>query len=308
MAGTKDKVQKVLSEVRNLVLGAQILLGFTYEAVFRPGFDKLPSPAKTLQAVSLALLLVAVACLIAPSSFHRIVERGESTRRQLAYAKLMVGVALLPFGLALGLNLFVSTESFLGPPVAAVTGSLGSAVAFAFWYGIPLMQRRDDRSSKPESDEQVPLKEKINELLTESRIVLPGAQALLGFQLGAYLTEGFEKLPQASKLVHTGSLLCIALAMVLLMAPAPFHRIAENGENTERFDKVGVALILAALVPLALGLAGDLYVVLAKISGRAAFAAGGAAAAVIGAYALWFGVPLAARSRRAGPPLSHQGR
>src|SRR3954470_18574937 len=102
MAGTKDKVQKVLSEVRNLVLGAQILLGFTYEAVFRPGFDKLPSAAKALQALSLALLLVPTASLIGPSTSPRIAERGEATRRKPAYTKLIVGIALLPFGLALG--------------------------------------------------------------------------------------------------------------------------------------------------------------------------------------------------------------
>jgi len=42
MAELKDKVQKVLSENRTLVLGAQILLGFQYQAVFRPKFEDLP--------------------------------------------------------------------------------------------------------------------------------------------------------------------------------------------------------------------------------------------------------------------------
>jgi hypothetical protein len=36
MASTKDKVQTALSEVRTLVLGAQILLGFQYQALFTP--------------------------------------------------------------------------------------------------------------------------------------------------------------------------------------------------------------------------------------------------------------------------------
>src|SRR5215213_8314756 len=89
MASLKDKVQKVLSENRTLVLGAQILLGFQYQAVFRPKFDDLPALGKTLEVVALALLLCTILCLIAPSSFHRISEAGESTRRQYAYSKVM---------------------------------------------------------------------------------------------------------------------------------------------------------------------------------------------------------------------------
>lgn len=87
MASTKDKVKTVLGEVRMLVLGAQILLGFQYQALFRSGFEKLPDFAKMLEAATLALMLVVIACLIAPSSFHRISENGEPTHRLHTYAK-----------------------------------------------------------------------------------------------------------------------------------------------------------------------------------------------------------------------------
>ena len=36
------------------------------------------------------------------------------------------------------------------------------------------------------------LHERVDEILTEARIILPGAQALLGFQLSIVVTEGFE--------------------------------------------------------------------------------------------------------------------
>ena len=74
MASTKDKVQTALSEVRTLVLGAQILLGFQYQAVFRPRFEELPGYTKAFESVAFALMMVTVGCLIAPSSFHRISE------------------------------------------------------------------------------------------------------------------------------------------------------------------------------------------------------------------------------------------
>ncbi|XIA63269.1 hypothetical protein ACFIOY_29350 [Bradyrhizobium sp. TZ2] len=38
---------------------------------------------------------------------------------------------------------------------------------------------------------------KIEQLLTEARGIMPGGQALLGFQFVATLTKAFETLPQA---------------------------------------------------------------------------------------------------------------
>jgi hypothetical protein len=301
MASTKDKVQTALSEVRTLVLGAQILLGFQYQAVFRPRFEELPGYTKAFESVAFALMMVTVGCLIAPSSFHRISEGGEATRRQLAYTKGMITSALVPFVLAIGATLFIATATYLGTTAALVLGLSTAAVAAFFWFGVERMQRGKRRLHIPgkQGDEGVPLGEKIKSLLTEARIVLPGVQALLGFQLAAYLTDAFGKLSATAKAVHTGCLLLLALAMILLITPACYHRLAEDGENTEHFDRVGTAFVLAALPPLALGLAGDFYVVLEKALKSAQLAFFGAVAMVIGAFVLWFGVPLLAR-RRAG--------
>jgi hypothetical protein len=300
MASTKEKLRNALSEVRTLVLGAQILLGFQYQALFWPGFEELPPYAKSMSAVTLAMMLASIACLVAPSPFHRISEGGEATLRQLRYTKLMLTSALVPFALAIGADVGIATLRYLGPALAGACAAATIALALLLWFGIGLMQRKHDDAREEERDEEVPLKEKISELLTEARIVLPGAQALLGFQLAAYLTEAFEKLSPTAKAVHTASLLLIALAMLLLMTPAPYHRLAEGGEHTERFDKVGVRLVLAALVPLALGLAGDYYVVLEKVSGSGALALAGAAAVAAASLTLWFVVPAAARRHATG--------
>jgi hypothetical protein len=299
MASTKDKVQKALSEVRTLVLGAQILLGFQYQALFRPRFEELPGYSKALDTLAFALMLITIGCLIAPSSFHRISEGGEATRRQLAYTKAMITVALVPFALATGGNVIIATELYVGGTAALLLGLATTAVAIFFWYGIGHMQRseRDLQGQGEQGDEKMPLSERISALLTETRIVLPGVQALLGFQFAAYLTEAFGKLSPTAQAVHTGSLLLLALTMILLMTPAPYHRLAENGENTTHFERVGTTFVLAALVPLALALAGDLYVVLEKALQNAQFALFGALATVGCALVLWFGVPLLARRR-----------
>ena len=63
-----------------------------------------------------------------------------------------------------------------------------------------------------------PLSAKVEQMLIEARVIIPGAQALLGFQLTVTLTRAFEQLPFESKLAHATALCCIALSVILLMA------------------------------------------------------------------------------------------
>jgi hypothetical protein len=51
------------------------------------------------------------------------------------------------------------------------------------------------------------------------------------------------------------------------MAPAAYHRIVYAGEDSQDMHRVGSVLMTAATVPLALGLVGDVYVVITKIVG-----------------------------------------
>jgi hypothetical protein len=304
VSSIKEKVQTSLSEARNLVLGAQILLGFQYNAAFRPGFERLAGHTRWVEAVTLGLLLVTMLLLLAPAPFHRIAEGGHATPRQHRYTNRMITSALVPFALALGANVFIATERPFGMGAALTLGLATGAAALLAWFGPELVRassRRDaamrGSPTQDQGGERTSLKEKVNYLLTESRIILPGAQALLGFQFAAYLTEAFEKLPQTSKLAHAASLLLIAAAVILLMTPAPYHRIVYGGEDTEAFDRIATRLVLGAMIPLGLGLAGELYVVLAKIAdARSAVLA--ACVAVLAFLGLWFGYPLLARRSR----------
>jgi hypothetical protein len=61
-------------------------------------------------------------------------------------------------------------------------------------------------SSQIRERSSTPLHAKMEEMLTEARVVLPGAQALFGFQLAIVLTQSFEQLPSVSKITHAASL------------------------------------------------------------------------------------------------------
>jgi hypothetical protein len=74
------------------------------------------------------------------------------------------------------------------------------------------------------------LKTKVEQLLTEARVIIPGGQALFGFQFIAMLTTGFDKLPLNSQRVHTAALCFTALNVIILMAPAALHRLSFGGE------------------------------------------------------------------------------
>jgi hypothetical protein len=79
MAGTMQLpklVKTALDETRMLVLGAQILLGFELSGVFRDGFETLPTHARYLDGIALLLMIITVAFLVTPESYHQIVEIG----------------------------------------------------------------------------------------------------------------------------------------------------------------------------------------------------------------------------------------
>jgi hypothetical protein len=300
-----EKVKAALEETRILILGAQILLGFGFRGVFSTRFDELPECARYADGVALGLLVCTVGLLIAPGPYHRIVEAGQDSGRLHRFATVIADLALLPFALALGLGLLVGTEAiFNDSVVSAAAGAAGAGVALALWYGLPQLRKRfvgerERMIMRGQSNERAdtPLQVKIEQLLTEARVVLPGAQALFGFQLAIVLTRTFEQLPKASIVVHAASLFLVALAVMMLMAPAPYHRIVYAGENTDDMYRVGSALVMGATLPLGLGLAGDVYVVIAKISGSLAIGSITGGLVFVLLTGLWYLYPTIAARR-----------
>lgn len=317
MAELKNKVQNVLNECRILVLGAQVLLGFQFRSVLEPGFDALPFVTKLIILASLAMLLVTIGLLISPSSYHRIVERGEDSEELHRFASKTMTWALLPFALALGLNLLVASNRIVGRKWAVAVGLLTTAAAIFFWYMIELYMRRErapeiseaavmgekdveNMSEKIEEKkvEGAKLSDKIEHVLTEARLILPGAQALLGFLFVAVLMESFDKLPDTSKYMHLASLMLIALTIVLLMTPAAYHRIVERGEETEHFHRFASRMVVAALVPLALGISAAVYVVVQKVLESQLVAVVSVLLTLALFWELWFGLTLYRRTQR----------
>lgn len=292
-----QKLKTALDENRLLILGAQILMGFQFNGTFQDAFDELAPSVRQLFGLAFVLMTLTLGLLIAPAMQHRLVEYGEDTPRMHETATVYASLALLPLGTGLGLDVFIVLDRPFGRLLALAAGVTFFGGAMLLWFGLEWLWRRDDLVEKPMKKEKTPLHAKIEQMLTEARVLIPGAQALLGFQMASMLTSAFDRLDPWLKIIHACSLGCIALCIILLMAPAAFHRIAYGGEDSEEFHELGTKLVVAAALPLAAGIAGDLYVATSKAlqssAAGAALAAGAAAILLV----LWYVQPLMLRRR-----------
>jgi len=119
--------------------------------------------------------------------------------------------------------------------------------------------------------EEVGLLEAATFLLEECRMVLPGIQALFGFQLIAVFSERFTRdLSVFEKDLHFGALALSAVAIAFVMAPAAYHRQLGVHYVTEAFVLVSTRLLIASMVPLAAAIALDFYLIARLVIGNAA--------------------------------------
>jgi Family of unknown function (DUF6328) len=304
-----QKVKIALDEMRMLVLGVQILIGFQFRSVFEDVFEQLPSWSRYLDGVALFLMILALALLVLPGLFQQLVEHGNDSGRLHRLIGQLANLALAPFALGLAIDVGIAAERILGASAGIAVGVGMGLVAIIFWYGIEAWQRRSmghaERAmieQQKEASEDSGLHEKIDQMLTEARVILPGAQALLGFQLAIVLTQGFEKLPPAIKLTHGMALIFVAVTIVLLMAPAAYHRIVYAGADSESFRRIGSRFVTASTIPLALGLATEVFVVATQIVPSRSGALIAGIAVLVMLVGLWHGLPLVARARKQAPP------
>jgi hypothetical protein len=75
------------------------------------------------------------------------------------------------------------------------------------------------------------------------------------------------------------------------------HRIAFRGEDTKSFLTLGSGFVLAAPAALALGLAGDMQVAIAKATAASGAATIIAMASFVVLMGFWYAVPLLQRMR-----------
>ena len=140
------------------------------------------------------------------------------------------------------------------------------------------------------------LEEEATHVTDEARMVLPGVQAVLGFQLVAVFNQRFQEFSPGEQTVHLAAFLLVALAMGLMMTPAAYHRQVERGRVSQRFIDLSSKLLTIAMLPLIAALCLDTYLIAQLILRDTAMAVIVAGAATFMLIGLWYALPAFCRS------------
>ena len=148
--------------------------------------------------------------------------------------------------------------------------------------------------------QELSLNEAATHVLEECRTVVPGMQALFGFQLIAVFSATFEQqLSAAERMLHLAAIVLVTIAIVLVMAPAALHRQTEPMAISQRFIDISSRLLMSSMAPLAFGICLDVYVIARIIAGSRGVA-GVIAAFLFGIFLVfWVLMPRAVRRRDA---------
>jgi hypothetical protein len=95
------------------------------------------------------------------------------------------------------------------------------------------------------------------------------------------------------------NLCAVALAVILLMTPAALLRLGFQGEDDPGFFDIGSCLVIAASIPLAMGISGDVAVVFFKTTEDTVIALSAGAIALLALLAFWLAYPFWHRVRHA---------
>lgn len=144
--------------------------------------------------------------------------------------------------------------------------------------------------------EKESLQQEAQQIIEEARMVLPGIQALFGFQLMAVFNTRFQELTPYEQYIHFSAILLIVAAIALIMTPAAYHRLVERGIVSQFFVDLSSTLIASAMIPLMIAIALEVLL-LGRLIVGSGWLSTAAAACTFSAFAfLWFVYPFVKRN------------
>jgi hypothetical protein len=148
------------------------------------------------------------------------------------------------------------------------------------------------------------LEDATKNVLEECRMVLPGIQALFGFQLIAVFNNRFDQLlSHNEQLAHLVALSMSALAVALVMAPAAYHRQAHPKSVSREHLRASSWMLTFGMLPLMLAILIDVYLVARIISSSVLVAATLVSLLALVFIGLWVVFPRYKRYQRRGTIL-----
>jgi Family of unknown function (DUF6328) len=149
----------------------------------------------------------------------------------------------------------------------------------------------------PREPESERLGRNVTDLLNELRVAGTGIQVMFAFLLVVPFNAGWSKTSAFDRWVYFITLLCIASAAVLLIAPSVHHRLLFRQRERAYLVRVGTTLAITAAAFIAVGLTGILVLISNFVFGTLAAVSVGIVAAIL-VTSVWFAFPLSRRRER----------
>ncbi|MDP9402550.1 MAG: DUF6328 family protein [Actinomycetota bacterium] len=146
---------------------------------------------------------------------------------------------------------------------------------------------QDEREGQHEEEQR----ERYQELLQETRTVIPGVQVLFAFLLAVPFSERFKELDDLGRNVFGTALLGVALATIVLLTPAAYHRVGPRQDRRERL-RISVRLTVLGMLLLALSVAAAVFVVVRFVFDSTGLGIAFAGVTLVAVAGLWYGLPL----------------
>jgi hypothetical protein len=138
------ELQHTLEEARTVIPGLQALFGFQLIVPFHPTFKQLDWSLKAVQLSALIALGVAMALIMTPAAYHRMVERGQVSRSLIDFASRLIACAMAAFMVAIALNMFLLASVVLESQSWGAALGIGAFILFAgLWFGYPMLTRAE---------------------------------------------------------------------------------------------------------------------------------------------------------------------
>lgn len=118
------------------------------------------------------------------------------------------------------------------------------------------------KTSKQGPSKELPLDKAATLVLDESRMILPGIQALFGFQLIAVFNDTFTaKLSVLEQRLHLLAIALNLITTIIILTQAVFHRQTSMKEVANEFVHIATRLLLISMFPLATGFCLEFYLI-----------------------------------------------
>ena len=130
-----------------------------------------------------------------------------------------------------------------------------------------------------------------SDMLSEQRILLPGAQMLTAFLIILPFNGGFRHIVHFEKIVFLATFICALTSLLLLSAPAIQHRLIRPLVNRAAFKDIANRFIVAGAIALAFAFTLATNLVISEVfGGVAGLIVSGLIAALI--LVLWWVLPV----------------